>query len=61
MTTPLRPTLPQEPEALSPLHVRDLTVVYREKPALWDVDLEIPAGQLCAIVGPNGAGKSTLI
>lgn len=47
--------------APSPLSVRDLTVVYREKPALWDVDLEIPAGQLCAIVGPNGAGKSTLI
>jgi len=48
-------------ETPSPLGVRDLTVVYREKPALWDVDLEIPAGQLCAIVGPNGAGKSTLI
>ena len=47
--------------APSPLSVRDLTVVYREKPALWDVDLEIPAGQLCAIVGPNGAGKSTLM
>jgi manganese/zinc/iron transport system ATP- binding protein len=41
--------------------VQDLTVLYREKPALWDVDLQIPAGRLCAIVGPNGAGKSTLI
>ncbi len=59
MTTPLPPTQ-QELEA-SPLCVRDLTVVYRERPALWDVDLQIPAGQLCAIVGPNGAGKSTLI
>lgn len=49
------------PEAPSPLSVRDLTVVYREKPVLWDVDLEVPPGQLCAIVGPNGAGKSTLI
>ncbi|MEN4099939.1 MAG: metal ABC transporter ATP-binding protein, partial [Anaerolineaceae bacterium] len=43
------------------LEVRDLTVVYREKPALWDVDLAVPPGQLSAIVGPNGAGKSTLI
>lgn len=49
------------PGAQGPLSVRDLTVVYREKPVLWDVDLEVPSGQLCAIVGPNGAGKSTLI
>ncbi|ADD27391.1 MULTISPECIES: metal ABC transporter ATP-binding protein [Meiothermus] len=58
-----QPRTVQNPEsgASSPLRVRDLTVVYREKPALWDVDLEVPTGQLCAIVGPNGAGKSTLI
>jgi manganese/zinc/iron transport system ATP- binding protein len=41
--------------------VRDLTVAYREKPVLWDVDLDVPAGVLMAIVGPNGAGKTTLI
>jgi len=45
----------------APLSVRDLTVAYRDTPVLWDVDLEFPAGQLCAIVGPNGAGKSTFI
>lgn len=44
-----------------PLEVRDLTVAYREKPVLWDVDLSIAPQQLCAIVGPNGAGKSTLL
>jgi manganese/zinc/iron transport system ATP- binding protein len=36
-------------------------VAYRDKPVLWDVDVEVPAGVLMAIVGPNGAGKSTLI
>lgn len=41
--------------------VHDLTVAYHRKPVLWDVDLDIPAGKLVAIVGPNGAGKSTLI
>jgi manganese/zinc/iron transport system ATP- binding protein len=43
------------------LAVRDLTVAYRDKPVLWDIDLSVPAGVLMAIVGPNGAGKTTLI
>jgi manganese/zinc/iron transport system ATP- binding protein len=43
------------------LQVEDLTVAYGERPALWDVDLDVPAGTLMAIVGPNGAGKTTLI
>ena len=47
--------------AVVPLAVRDLTVAYRDKPVLWDVDLTIPPGVLAAIIGPNGAGKSTLI
>lgn len=43
------------------IKVDDLTVAYGEKPVLWDVDMEVPAGVLMAIVGPNGAGKTTLI
>ena len=45
----------------SAIEIRDLTVAYRDKPVLWDVDLEVPSGVLMAIVGPNGAGKTTLI
>ncbi|MDZ4764465.1 MAG: metal ABC transporter ATP-binding protein [Chloroflexota bacterium] len=41
--------------------VNDLTVAYREKPVLWDIDLQIQPGTLMGIVGPNGAGKSTLV
>ena len=48
-----------EPEQA--LHVEDLTVTYGANPVLWDIDLDIPHGVMCAIVGPNGAGKSTLI
>jgi manganese/zinc/iron transport system ATP- binding protein len=43
------------------IEVNDLTVAYKYKPVLWDIDLKVPEGVLMAIVGPNGAGKSTLI
>lgn len=43
------------------IKIEDLTVAYQQRPVLWDIDLDIPAGVLMAIVGPNGAGKSTLI
>ena len=43
------------------LEIEDLTVAYRDSPALWDIDVHVPTGKLAAIIGPNGAGKSTLI
>ena len=43
------------------IQVTDLTVAYRDKPVLWDVDLTIPGGVLMGIIGPNGAGKTTLM
>ena len=43
------------------IEIHDLTMAYREKPVLWDIDLSIPKGSLCAVLGPNGAGKSTLL
>jgi manganese/zinc/iron transport system ATP- binding protein len=48
-------------QAQPAIEVQDLTVAYREQPVLWDIDLEVPAGVLMAVVGPNGAGKTTLI
>ena len=43
------------------IEVTDLTIAYKDKPVLWDVDMSVPQGTLMAIVGPNGAGKTTLI
>ncbi len=50
---------PQQTGAV--LDVHDMTVAYRRKPVLWDIDLIIDEPGLIGIVGPNGAGKSTLI
>ncbi len=48
-------------EKKSALSVMDLSLAYREKPVLWDIDADIPQGVMEAIIGPNGAGKSTLL
>lgn len=46
---------------MNAVDVNDLTVAYRDRPVLWDIDLAVPRGVLMAIVGPNGAGKTTLV
>ncbi len=43
------------------IKITDLTVSYGPVPALLDVSLTIPQGQLVGVIGPNGSGKSTLI
>jgi D-xylose transport system ATP-binding protein len=43
------------------LQLRDIGKSFGPVQALSGVDLDIPAGQVTALVGDNGAGKSTLI
>ena len=43
------------------IDVEQLTVSYGPVPALLDVSLEIPSGNLVGVIGPNGSGKSTFI
>lgn len=38
-----------------------LTKYYDTKLAVRDVDLYVPAGEICGLIGPNGAGKTTLL
>ncbi len=43
------------------LAIRDLDLFYGDAQALDRVSLEVPRGEIAAIVGANGAGKSSLI
>lgn len=43
------------------LVAQQVSVSYGAQPVLHDIDLELPVGQVSALVGPNGSGKSTLI
>ena len=48
--------------AASPVvSLRNLTVSYRQHPALHHVSGSFAPGSLTAVVGPNGSGKSTLL
>lgn len=43
------------------ISARGLTVGYRRKPILSNLDFDISSGRLIALVGRNGVGKSTLL
>ena len=60
---------PTVPEPKSPVKLGDVrgalsfdavTFAYRDKAVLHDIDVDIPAGQILALVGQTGAGKTTM-
>jgi ABC-2 type transport system ATP-binding protein len=42
------------------LEIRGLGYRYGKRPALAEVEIELPAGRFVVLLGPNGAGKTTL-
>lgn len=56
MDTPTR-----QPETAPVIAARGLTRRFGDTTALDDVDLQVPTGQVCALLGRNGAGKTTFI
>ncbi|MBL8670506.1 MAG: ATP-binding cassette domain-containing protein, partial [Alphaproteobacteria bacterium] len=43
------------------LDVRGIDTFYGETQALFDVSLQVGAGEVLALLGPNGAGKTTAL
>jgi ATP-binding cassette subfamily B protein len=56
------PRVPAAPRGGSTVRFQNVRFTYpgRQRPALADVDFDVPAGATVALVGPSGAGKSTI-
>ncbi|MGC8462947.1 MAG: phosphate ABC transporter ATP-binding protein [Acidimicrobiales bacterium] len=52
---------PEPPVARTAFAARGLTLSYGGTRVLADVDLDVPAGAITALVGPTGCGKTTFL
>ena len=52
---------PADPGATPALALRGLTKLYDGRPAVVNLNLDIPRGSMYGFVGPNGAGKTTTL
>ncbi|HEY7101694.1 MAG TPA: ATP-binding cassette domain-containing protein [Mycobacteriales bacterium] len=55
------PPVPPDPAGMPVLTARDVVVRYGVVLAVREVDLDLPAGEVMALMGRNGSGKSSLL
>src|SRR3954463_8871135 len=53
--------VPEPGSAAADIEFRDVTKRYpgREAPAVRELSLSVPAGEICVLIGPSGSGKTT--
>jgi phosphate transport system ATP-binding protein len=57
----VKPAMAARPGEAPKMTSRNVNVFYGQKQALFNVDLDIPARQVTALIGPSGCGKSTYL
>lgn len=45
----------------TPIHIRGINKSFDGKPALQEIDLDVSAGEMIALLGSSGCGKTTLL
>ena len=40
-------------KSVTAIEVHDLTVAYNKRPAIWNIDFELPQGKIIGIMGPK--------
>src|SRR5436305_10323567 len=52
---------PSAPQDSILLNVDGVTFGYEHQPLLYNVNLQVHAGEMVGLLGPNGSGKTTLL
>jgi phosphate transport system ATP-binding protein len=58
---PMEKTTPNTEQQVPRFQIKNLNFFYGPKQAIFDLNLNIPANRVTALIGPSGCGKSTFL